>query len=184
MRLLSLFLILICCSVISLSAQVPFVAIYFDEGLSQEQKNCPGVSVLDTLYVVARNFNAFIAGIEFRVDYPSSMVWLADTGIPPVSIGSTPTGISMGWNFPKNGFEAVVVCTPIVLWLCSKCSDLPSGYEPLRVQPHPIFGHVRATQWPTYEFIEAVGLTASICGTIDTEASTWGRVKALYSQTR
>ena len=62
--------ILIICFLTSLApAQVPSVAVYFDEALSQTSQDCQGNGTIDTLYVVALNFNDWISAIEFSVGY-------------------------------------------------------------------------------------------------------------------
>lgn len=157
----------------------PTVGVYFDEAYTVMQKPCPGPGVFDYMYVVAYNFDAFILGIEYMISYPPSMTWIADLEIPPVTIGSSPTGISMGWDTPRNGFGGVLVQEVAFTWQCDGCNAMNED-DPIVVMPHPEFGFVRAVDFPNYEFINAVGMTSLVCATVPAEETTWGQVKALY----
>lgn len=159
------------------SAQQPIVGIYFNEGGSIEQQNCPGPFVLDSLYVVASNFNVFITGIEFMVSYPPSMAWVSDFDTQPVTIGTTPTGLSMGWAIPQNGFFPLNVLSVLIQWNCTGCT---TPNEPVSVVPHPVSGKVRVTRWPDFQFVDGIGLTALVCATVPVEETTWGNIKSLY----
>jgi hypothetical protein len=162
------------------SAQTPFVAVYFDQNFTTLQKNCPGPG-LDELYVVLVNANAFVSGAEYQISYPGTITWLADQGTPPVTIGSSPTGISLGFSVPQNGYFAVLLHTVQVLWNCSDCSVTN---DPIVVGDNPLTPDVGVlwTDWPNYDLFVALGLTSQVCPTVATEETTWGQVKALYSE--
>jgi hypothetical protein len=163
------------------SAQTPFIAVYFDENFTSQTKDCPGNGIPETLYVVLSNANSFVSGAEYRIAYPASMLFLADTNTPPVSIGGTPTGISLGFNLPQNGFFAVLLHTVSIFWNCSDCAVLN---DPIQVFPHPLnpSGNIQYTDWPNFDLFNAIGLTSQVCPTVATEETTWGQVKALYSE--
>jgi len=162
------------------SAQTPFVAVYFDQNFTTLQKDCPGPG-LDELYVVLVNANSFVSGAEYQIFYPGSITWLADTNTPPVTIGSSPTGISLGFNIPQNGYFAVLLHTVQILWNCADCSVTN---DPIVVGPNPFSGALTPqwTDWPNYDLFGALGLTSQVCATVATEETTWGQVKALYSE--
>ncbi|UCG53320.1 MAG: hypothetical protein JSW58_07140 [Candidatus Latescibacterota bacterium] len=164
----------------------PFIGVYFDSGCSVDAfplppDPCPGVGVLDTLYICLVNANAFVLAVEFSVSYCPALTWLADLDTPPTTFGTTPTGISIGFgSTPKNGFSPISVCKVLVQWNCGPCDWYPDC--PIVVDKHP--ASVRA--YPSYVdlyFVEydTIGLTSIVCPmTIATEESTWGKVKALY----
>ncbi len=160
-----------------LAAQTPFVQVYFDPGHSVTTADCPGTQ-LDTLYVVAHNFNAWLTAIEFSINYPAEMNWLADMPNTEVKIGSSPAGIAMAFPTPLNGFNPVEVMQVMVMWLCSSCGA--NTNIPLVVAPHPQTGFVRATRYPDNGIITAVGMTSLLCATVPVEQTTWGQIKALY----
>ena len=160
-------------------AQTPTVGVFFDQAFARMDKDCPAGGGLDSAFVVASNFNAFISGIEYAVNYPTSMTWLSDYDTPPVTIGSTPSGISEGFALPKNGFSPIVVAKVLYLWNCNGCIV---ENDPIIVSPHPISGFVRATDFPNYDFINAVGMTSLVCATVPTEETSWGRIKSLYGE--
>jgi len=160
-------------------AQTPWVGVFFEDTLHDMQMNCPGMGIVDTVFVVAGNFNAWLSGIEYKIDYPTQLGWISDFDTPAVTLGTTPTGISQGWGIPVNAFAPVVVTKVLVQW---NCVDCVSPDIPVDVVPHPESGFVRATDFPDYEFINGVGLRSLICSTVPTEETTWGQVKSLYSE--
>jgi hypothetical protein len=166
-------------------AQTPFVAVYFDATMQQEAMiypgSCPPFGTIDTLFVAAVNFNMFMAGIEYSIDYGNNVSWLADFDFTaPVWIGNSPMGISIGWNLPQNGFSAVRIQKVLIQWICNNCQFTN---DPIIVKGHPLFhpGYPVAVRFPDYVEVPGVGLTALTCPTIPVEESTWGQVKALYS---
>jgi hypothetical protein len=159
------------------SAQTPYIAVYFDSAHSQIAANCPG-QVLDTLYVVAVNFNAPITGAEFAIEYPPVLTWMGDQALPPVSIGSTAHGISIGFPSPRNGFIPVELCQTLVFWNCVHCALQYQGI--VRAAPHPATGFLGVSDYPGYNLIPGVGPLSTICIYTPTEQTTWGQVKSLY----
>lgn len=160
-------------------AQTPNVGVFFDHSFSRMDKDCPAGGGVDSAFVVASNFNAFLSGIEYSVNYPTSMTWLSDYGTPPVTIGSTPTGISEGFALPQNGFSPIIVAKILFLWNCGGCVVTD---DPIIVSPHPLSGFVRATDFPNYDLINAVGMTSLVCATVPAEETSWGRIKSLYGE--
>jgi hypothetical protein len=168
-------------SVVVVSAQTsPFIAVYFDQAYQTEAKNpCPGIGVFDNLYIALVNANVFVSGVEFAVNYPPQLTWVADLNTPPVTVGNTPNGISMGFALPQNGFSALEVCQVLVMWNCDGCSVFN---VPVVVTANPNTGFLGFTDFPNYSLFPAVGLTSLICATVPTEETTWGKVKSLYGE--
>jgi hypothetical protein len=162
------------------NAQTPYIAVYFDSGLSDLGMDCPGFMV-DTLYVGGVNFNTMVTGTEFAITYPPAVLWMADLNVPPVTIGQTINGISMGYGVPLNGFSPLELCRVIVFWNCDHC-DQPYIENPINVVAHPFTGFLG---WTDLTFTErpAVGLTSKVCPFASpVEETTWGRVKSLYAE--
>jgi len=162
------------------AAQVPSVAIYFDEALTQDSQDCQGTSVIDTVYVTMLNVNDWISAIELSVDYTSvtAFTWLADLATTPLKLGNSPTGIALTWQIPQSGFTPLVVFRSLITWNCDSCAGFEG--QMLEVKPHPQTGHIRAVQYPNQTFIDLTGLSAAICLPFPVEAATWGKLKALY----
>jgi hypothetical protein len=165
--------------VADIHAQTPYVAVYFDVPLTRMDEDCPSGGGVDSAFVVARNFNAFIVGIEYSINYGMMVSWISDYWTPPVTIGTTPTGISEGFALPQNAFGALVVTKILFQWNCDGCTVTD---DPIIVSPHPLTGFVRAVEYPTYDFIDAVGMTSLICPTVPVEETSWGQIKSLYSE--
>ena len=164
------------------SAQTtPFIAVYFDRTFQIEDQNpCPGVGVVDTLYVELVNADVFVTGVEFAVNYPPEMTWMADLNTQPVTVGATPSGFSMGWGTPQNGFGvALDVCQVLVIWNCDGCAVTD---VPIVVTTHPSTGFIGFTDFPNFNQFPAVGMTSLICATVPTEETTWGQIKSLYGE--
>jgi hypothetical protein len=166
------------------SAQIPFIAVYFDQYYSVEAlppppcaDPCPGIGVIDYAWIALVNANRFVTGVDFAVNYPPEMIWLADLDTQPVLIGSTPTGFSMGWGLPQNGFAPVPICKVKFMWNCAGC---PAPNIPVKVVANPNTGDLAFTDFPSFAIYPAVGLTALICACVPAEETTWGQVKALF----
>jgi hypothetical protein len=132
---------------------------YFDPGFTQRTADCPG-AVVGSVYIVAENWNYFISGIEFKVEYPPSMTWLADLDTPPVTIGSSPNGVSIGWPLPQSGFFPIQVMRALVLWNCTGC-DSPN--QQIKVVGHPVSGLVQVARFPDYALVEGRGRVSVVC---------------------
>ncbi len=162
----------------NVSAQVPNVQVYFDD-IAHTAKNCAGVGVMDTLLVVANNFNMWMNAIEYSIQYPPSLTWVADLSPSPLNIGNTPSGVATSFPQPVNAFNPAVVMQVLVMWNCDVCGGTPDAVV---VQPHPQTGFVRASRWPDNALVAGVGMTSLVCpGVVPVEETTWGQVKALYN---
>ena len=141
------------------AAQNGTLTAYFDPGWTERTGECPG-PVVGSIYIVAENWDFFVSGIEFKVEYPPSMTWLADLDIPPVTIGSSPNGVSIGWPLPQNGFFPIQVMRALVLWNCTGC-DSPN--QQIKVVGHPVSGVVQIARFPDYALVEGRGRVSVVC---------------------
>ncbi len=153
----------LCLTVAPVAGQDGMVTVYFDPAWTQRTTDCPGPG-LGTLYVVAEHWDVFLVGIEFKIDYPPCMTWLADLDVPPATIGTSPQGVSMGFPLPKNGYAPVQVMRAFVMWNCTGCST-PNAR--VKVVSHPIFGYVRGVSFPTYAIVDGRGRESVVCQHVD-----------------
>jgi len=174
-------------------AQVPNVQVYFDPNFTQTQAQCPVPPPANPveLYVVMNNWNMLVGAVDFRVNYPPSLIWLADI-VPDAyssTIGFSPTGVAVAWNIAQFGFAPLLALKPFVMWGVCDCADGPQaivvdGYGPYDGLGNPVPGAKvvpTATRWGDFELFNGVGMTSLICpGIIATESATWGEIKALY----
>ncbi len=164
------------------SAQIPFVQVYFDQYLTKASiDNCPDEtpgSQVYSLYVGAVNFNCWMSAIEYKIEYPPEISFMGDnTG--GLDIGSSPLGIATAWTFPLNAFGPALVNEVSILYLCQLCIGISE--VAISVVPHPESGLVRAIRWPDNSFVDAVGQISLICTSVPAEETTWGSIKALYN---
>ncbi len=174
----------------SAESQVPHLQIYFNFDTTGETASCPpdpSGTVIDSLYIVAEDFNAYISAIEYRVDYPPEILWLIDD-TNGIDIGNSTSGIATAWPRPRNAFSPVIVNRVIFIWMCQGCSKCNI---PLCANVHSDTGYLRAVRWPDLEFIYATTGAACICvcgppfcicpnPPVPTEATSWGKIKAIY----
>jgi len=174
----------------SAMAQVPNVQVYFDPAFTQTQASCPDGppgTVATELYVVMNNWNMNVTGVDFSISYGPALIWLGDNLPDPltsVAIGQSPGGIAIAYAncCAQDGFQPILVLKPLVLWNCD-CNSAPPGGYPVVVGGYAPLGKTQpsAVRKEDFEEFSGVGMTSLICpGTIATEQSTWGQVKALY----
>ena len=161
------------------NAQIPAIAVYFDTG---QNKDCLGVGILETLAVVGLNYPACLSSAEFAISYPLAVAFLGDIPGPgTLTIGNSPTGITVMWAVPPGGiFQPILILNVDVMWLCDSCEP-PFIDNLICPVPHPGSGFLgfRDCSGSAHP---AVGICAGICLTNPTEETTWGKVKALYSE--
>ncbi len=160
---------------LSVQAQVPTVAVYFDAGLQNQTTVCG--SGIDTWYVVAENFPDPVEAMEYQITYPSAVLFIQDNAVAGgLLLGTSPNGIAITWPTPQAFSSKGLVQTVSVLWNCNDCSTTDI---PVVVLPAPCSGLVRGIG-SDLSVMLADGLTSLICPTVPVEQSTWGRIKALY----
>jgi hypothetical protein len=182
------------------TAQLPRLQVYFDASFTETYANCPDSppgTEIQELYFVAHNFNAWLSAIEFRVLYPPQMMFLGDNlddgqGGLKLMLGTSPEGIAVAWTVPANGFEPLFVSRATVLWMCQGCAEVNHR---VCFDVYPTSGKLRAVRWPDESIIYGFGQAGMICPTccptgpvicpdytIPVQPTTWGAVKALYTE--
>lgn len=168
---------------VSSDAQVPNISIYFDDLLQNQQGECQGLGVQDTLYVVCNNFNTFLSTVEFATQVNFPLIYLGDVhNAGALFLGTSTTGVTITYPIPQAAFGPFIAMRLRVLWQCDDCDLESIPPTPLAIVPHPGTGNIEGVAWQTFEVIPAVGMTSLVCpGIVSTEESSWGRVKALYN---
>ena len=152
--------------------------------------HCGEPGTLQELTVVLYDANFTVSAVDFAIQYPPGMIWLAD--LPPdgyengdhvVTIGQSPSGIAVAWPIccMQNAPTGLVVLRLLVLWNynCDESCQyfVVQGYAPLgKTQPSII-------RYPEFSEHPAIGMT-TIFNTnrcfVPVEPTTWGKVKSLY----
>ena len=179
---LCVFLITVVC-VTSAPAQPGWIGIFSDpEGLDCDLfDNIPGLCK----YYVFHHGTPGATASQFAAPMPSCMlaVYLSDTAIFPVTIGSSQTGVAIGYG--------TCLASPIhILSINVFCQALTPACCYYEVVPDPAVpsGRVEVVDC-TNTLLEGWGMQSIVnpdhsccCNCTPVEESTWGKVKSLYSQ--
>jgi hypothetical protein len=176
---------------VAATAQNPHIQVYFNGNPTYNTynatgENCKSPGTPQELYVVLRNWNMFVGGVEFSIQYPVALFKLGETYVPnTLQIGSSdgPNGVAVAWNLPQNGFDDLLVLTAHAVWT-SNC-DCNAAPQPLVVRGRTYLNDGSlspvAVRWPDFAEIPGIGMTSLVCpDVVATEETTWGGVKALY----
>ncbi len=188
---------------VAATAQVPNIQLYFNGNptyntYSDTQADCRAPGTNQTMYVVLNNWNMFVQAVDFSIDYPAALFHMSESvpgaaAVPPTAlvIGSTPSmggtnGIVIAWTNPMNGFAPLLAVTVSAVWTAACDCNLGPQAVVVRGWYYATVGnggkaHPTAVRWPDLVELPGVGMTSLVCpGTISTEESTWGGIKALY----
>jgi len=172
----------------SASAQTPYFQVYFDANMQESSAPCPSApigTVIDTLYVVAHNFNTWVVSTDFMVDYGAYLTFLGEFAIgTPLWLGDSPTGIAITWQQRRNGWQPIPMLQVTVMWQCNSCNGIGGPTDPgseIVVLPNPGKLDPRVVESGTEQIIYGVGMTALVCAQVPVEETTWGQIKALYN---
>ena len=173
----------------SASAQTtPYFQVYFDPYFTQTAADCPAApigSVLDTLYVVAHNFDAWVLSTDFRVQWSPYMNLLGEAAIgTPLKIGNSTDGVAVTWPSRRNGWQAIPILQVTAVWMCNDCNGIGGAMDPdseIIVLPYPGQPNPRFKEYITEVDIFGVGMKSLICAQVPVEETTWGQIKSLYN---
>lgn len=163
-------------------AQTPYIMVYYDDFYTVGNKDCPtGLpgTIIDSVYVVAQQFNSWFVAVEYSINYPTQMTYVSETPTSTLTIGSTGSGIAQAWAFPVNGYQPALLNKVYFLWNCDGCGVTNS---PIVVTSHLQTFQLSGVKFPSNEVFSIVGMTSLVCGTTPVEETTWGNIKALYEQ--
>jgi hypothetical protein len=170
----------------SASAQTPYFQVYFDAYFTETAADCPPPPVghlLDTLYVVAHNFNAWLLSTDFSLQWSPYLTILGEEAIgTPLKLGNVQDGIAVTWPSRRNGWQPVPILQIPVVWMCETCDGV-GGTEQSKiiVGPYPGQPNPRFKEYGTQVDMYGVGMTSLICSQVPVEETTWGQIKALYN---
>ncbi len=179
-------------------AQVPNLQVYFNANYSETQADCGPAGTNQSMYVVMNNWNMYVLGVDFSIDYPTLALFIAGETLPAGSIalgssnsdsgsGAGSGGISIAWGLPQNGYQPILALTVNGIWLGTcNCNNGPQAVvvRGTHYAEPPSNGGKQdpsAIRWPDYAELAGVGMTSLVCpGIVAVKEQTWGGVKALY----
>jgi hypothetical protein len=172
---------------------VPYVQVYFDDASNgsygETQTHCGQAGYPVYLYVVARNFESWLAALEYKIELPEGIMYVGENIQPPtqggmVVYGNSINGLTVSWELPRNAYgePGVLISTVVGIWT-AEC-NCQYGPQPIVVQAYPYPNPKNGpsgVRWPDLVELPAVGMTSLVCpGPVATQESTWGGIKALY----
>ncbi len=163
-------------------AQTPYIMVYYDNFYTIGNKDCPSGppgTILDSVFVVAQQFNRWFVSVEYSINYPTQMSYFFEIPTSTLHLGNTVDGIAQTWSFPVSGYEPALLNKVYFFWNCDGCvvSNIP-----VVVANHPQTFQLGGVQFQTLEYFSVTGMTSLVCGTTPVEDTTWGNIKALYEQ--
>jgi hypothetical protein len=177
----------------ALADAVPYFQVYFDDASNgsygDTQAVCGQAGYPVYLYVVARNFESWLAAVEYSVQLPDGIMYIGETITPPpqggmVVFGNSEVGLVVSWELPRNGFGEPGVLISTILGIWTGDCYCQGGPAPIVVGPYPYpvpKTKPSGVRWPDLVELPAVGMTSLLCpGAVSTQESTWGGIKALY----
>jgi hypothetical protein len=147
------------------------IAVYFDEQGTERvgyPKNEFGPG-LDLIYIFGEGFEAsYITGVQYQIDYGPHMTWLGDVGAPPITIGNSRDGVSMGFGiYPRTGGK-FLIHKAFVQWNgdCTQSfnGDVVSDKHPLFSNSTPI-----VTRYPDQAVVSAGTLRSQSCQLVEVD---------------
>lgn len=116
------------------------IGVYFDAAGTQ-----PSTQSVDPLggpvimWVYGEGFCPSAASVRYGVDYGPNLAWQADLDLPPVFIGSSPTGISIGLGFPTQPGTKFLLHRVFATWTVDDCTQNGHNVDGPVVVGHPDF---------------------------------------------
>lgn len=84
------------------------IVVYFDVAGTQRSADSNGGGFVQ-MFIYGDGFPGFVSGAQYKINYGSSMTFVSDGGLPPVAIGSSNLGISVGFGLnPKPGAHFLI----------------------------------------------------------------------------
>lgn len=172
--------VVVICFSFDAEAQTPFVQVFFDSHGMVDTRFCPPEVTQDTLSVFAVNFNMWMKAIEYMILYGPALSHVEDIfDITGPIVGNSAWGLKKTFRDPVDATVPLRVQRAGVLWFCTDCDGFLDTL--VEVIPHPDNTQVRAKRDPDEVWIEAIGMSSTICPwAMPARESTWGQVKSLY----
>jgi hypothetical protein len=151
-------------------AQEGRIVAYFDSRGTKRTTNSPGIGGFSLVFIYGEGFESeFVSGVQYVVDYGPQVRFVADLGLPPVTIGTSATGLSVGFGAPRPGIKFQIHAA-LVEWI-SDCSVLQNG--DVWTGPHPDFPDPTpiVTRYPDFGVVSAEAVRSQTCQMVELDVS-------------
>jgi hypothetical protein len=139
------------------------ISVYFDAAGTLRGGIAPSNGALQLLYIYGEGFDGeFVTGVQYKIDYGPDLNFIADIGLPPVYIGTSATGISVGFGMAPRPGDKFLIHVALCQWN-NNCSG--SVNNEILVGPHPLFPDETpiATVFPGQDIVQAEGTRSWTC---------------------
>jgi hypothetical protein len=149
------------------NAQGKIVA-YFDAAGTQRNADSPGANQLQTMYIYGEDFPAaFVAGVQYKIDYGANLTFVADQGIGGAFIGNSATGLSIGFGLNPQPGAKFLIQTAFCIWNADCAAGVnvqgpTSEAHPLFPDPGPI-----AVRFPDQSVLQGEGTRSMTCPMVE-----------------
>jgi hypothetical protein len=168
------------------AAQKQAFATFKQGGIHSGYCNSPGE--LLEVYIYGSNINEFYTAVEYQLLLPPCLVPIAASyySNTQVTNGNPWTGVQQAFYPPINGFFPGLDLWASVIVQCTGSCDDCGFDQPVVMGPHPVSNALQGTRNDSdATLFQIVGLTSILCpGAVGTEETTWGKVKALFQDSR
>ena len=142
------------------------IAVYFDSLGTQRTEDPGGAGQLDTLYVFGEDFDFFVSGAQYGIDYGPNLQLIADIKTPAATLGRSDTGISVPFGMSNPGPQMgkkFLIHWVLVQWQVDDCSSFNSDFP--QVKRHPLFPDATpiVAEFPSQTEFPAFGARSQTC---------------------
>jgi hypothetical protein len=141
------------------------ITVYFNRAGTIRAMDSPG-SGTATVYIFGEGFEEippWVSGAQYKIDYGPHITWLADLQVAPASIGSSPSGISIGFGYSIKRGTKFLIQSALIEWN-SDCKAARNASYPVVIK-HPHFPDTKpiVTRFPDHAPFPATGRRSQLC---------------------
>lgn len=142
------------------------IVVYFDAAGTQRYMDSPGIGMISEVWVYGEGFStAFVSGIQYAVDYGPSLTFLGDAGTPAATLGTSATGIAVGFGGNPRPGDKFLIHRAFVSWNVDCAASI--NVDGPTVVGHPLLGPPQITRFPDFALLPANGLRSQTCQLVE-----------------
>jgi hypothetical protein len=155
------------------AASAATVTVYYNNAGTVRTADSPGAGMLQTVHIYGEGYpGQFISGAQYKVDYGPHLSLVQDLPEGGIMIGTSATGISIGFGFNIKFGAKFKTQRAILMWN-SDCSTSGARNANVSVVRHPDFPDATPifTDFPANNVLIADGRRSQICQLVEMDIS-------------